>query len=51
MEKLAFTRVCLSGVRVIMVIYAYTLDRVAMLDGDGMDSFTLVPAARHAWGL
>jgi hypothetical protein len=31
MEKLTFTRACLSDIRVIIVIYACTLGRVAML--------------------
>jgi hypothetical protein len=40
MEKLAFTIVCLSGVKVVMVIYACTLSRVAMSSSNGMDSCT-----------
>jgi hypothetical protein len=46
MESLAFTRACLSDVRVIMVIYSCTLDRVAMLGIVGMDSCTRVHVAR-----
>jgi hypothetical protein len=38
MEKLTFTRVCLSSVRVIIVIMHVPLGRVAMSDSDGMDS-------------
>jgi hypothetical protein len=51
MEKLVFTRACLSSVRVIMAIYACTLGRVAMPSGDGMNSCTRVPTAKHMWGL
>jgi hypothetical protein len=40
MEKLAFTRACLSDVKVIMMIYACTLGRVATLGSDGMGSYT-----------
>jgi hypothetical protein len=31
--------------------YACTLGRVAMSGGDGTDSYTRVPIARHAWDL
>jgi hypothetical protein len=31
--------------------YVCILDKVAMSDGDKMDSYIRVPAARHAWGL
>jgi hypothetical protein len=51
MEKLTFTRACLSSVRVKMVIYACSLVRVSMLGGDGIDSCTWVPAARSACGM
>jgi hypothetical protein len=51
MEKLAFTRVCLSDVKVIMTIYVCILGRIATLADHGMDSCTRVPVARHAWGL
>jgi hypothetical protein len=51
MEKLVFTRACLSGVIVIMAIYACTLGRVAMLGSDGMDFYTQVLVARHEWVL
>jgi hypothetical protein len=40
MEKLVFTRACLSDVRVIMAIYVCILGRVSMSDGDGMYSCT-----------
>jgi hypothetical protein len=51
MEKVTFTRACLSIVRVIMGIYACTLARVATSSNNGIDSCTRVPTARHAWGL
>jgi hypothetical protein len=51
MEKLAFTRACLSGVGVIMVIYACTFGRGAISSGNGINSNTRVPAVKHAWGL
>jgi hypothetical protein len=51
MEKIAFTRACLSDVRVLMVIYTCTLGRVATSNDDEMDSCTRVPAARHTWSL
>jgi hypothetical protein len=51
MEKLAFIRACLSDVRVVMAIYACTLGSIAMLGDDEMNSYTRVPAARHAWGM
>jgi hypothetical protein len=40
MEKFTFTRACLFGVRVILMIYACTIDRVATSDSDVMDSCT-----------
>jgi hypothetical protein len=51
MEKLIFTRACLSDIRVIVAIYVCTLSRVAMLGSDRMNPYTRVPATRHAWGL
>jgi hypothetical protein len=46
MEKLTFTRACLSNVRVIMAIMCVPL--IELLCQDGMDSSTRVPVARHA---
>jgi hypothetical protein len=46
MEKLTFTRACLSNVRVIMAIMCVPL--IELLCQDGMDSSTRVPVARRA---
>jgi hypothetical protein len=51
MEKVAFTRACLSHVIVIMTIYVCTLGRVSMLGDNEIDSCTRVPAAKCTWGL
>jgi hypothetical protein len=51
MEKPAFTRACLSNIRVYPGDYVCTLGRVARLGGDGTDSCTLVPTTRCAWSL
>jgi hypothetical protein len=45
MEKLSFTRACLSNIRVIMAIEC-TFGRVAMSSSDGIDSCTRVPFVR-----
>jgi hypothetical protein len=51
MEKLTFTRACLSGIRVIMTIYVCTLDRVATSGSNGVNFCTRVSAVGRAWGL
>jgi hypothetical protein len=51
MEKLAFSEGMLIRRQSYHGDYACTRGRVAMLGGDGRDSCTRVPAARHVWGL
>jgi hypothetical protein len=49
MEKPALTKVSLSNVRVIMMIYVCFYGGVSVSGGDGMDSSTQVPVIRCAW--
>jgi hypothetical protein len=51
MENSAFTEGMLIQCHRYHGDYACTLGRVAMSDGDGMDSYTRVPTARRVWGL
>jgi hypothetical protein len=51
MEKPAFTKDMLIRHQSYHGDYACNIDRVAMFDGDGMDSCTRVPVARSTWGM
>jgi hypothetical protein len=50
-EKPTFTEGVLIRCQSYHDDYACTFGRVAMPGGDGMDSYTRVPVARHMWGM